>query len=121
MPKTKRNHPVFYITENAVEPVVSYGSYTVMAFDPMELVDNEGNVYRTAHDLNKAGIRNDEQLMVMLDLDLLKFVHEPYFSIWEVGEEKPMDKKYNHLVRACRVAHAYAVSEPVGVDYATTN
>lgn len=115
-------HPAFYITGNGAELVENYASYAVMAVEPMALRDNRpsraGDVYYTAEQMRRAGIRNDSDLRIMLDTGLAVFIKEPYFIIWEVGADTPMTKKYYNLQGACRVAHALAVSEPVG--YATT-
>lgn len=113
MPKT---HPAFYITGNGAELINNYGAYAVMAFEPMALLDNRpsyaGDVYYTASDLRRVGINEDNDLRVLLDLGMVKFITEPYFSIWEIGDETPMQRKYYDLTRASRVANAYASSEP---------
>lgn len=113
MPKT---HPAFYITGNGAELVHNYGAYAVMAFEPMALLDKRpsyaGDVYYTANDLRRIGIEEDSDLRPLLDLGLLQFITEPYFGIWEIGDEAPMERKYYDITRASRVAHAYATSEP---------
>ena len=120
-------NPAFYVSKpGEVGLVYNYGWYAVFTVGELLIIDRRqdkfGNVYSNSSDLTEiGGITTDLELYTLLADGLITQIKTPFFVVWEIGQEKPLDPRYFSFKYAFQKAHALAVSEPLQTTKEKTN
>lgn len=120
-------NPAFYVNKpNEVGLVYNYGWYAVFTVGKLLIIDRRedkfGQVYRNTEELTDQGnIHTDKELYTLLADGMIAQLKTPFFVVWEIGQEKPLEHRYFSIKYACQKAHALAVSEPTEKTKEKTN
>ncbi len=120
-------NPAFYVNKpGEMGLVYNYGWYAVFTVGELLIIDRRaekfGNLYTNSADLvDKGWIRTDAELYNLLADGLITQLKTPFFVVWEIGQEKPLEPRYFSMKYACQKAHSLAVSEPAHTTKEKTN